>query len=1502
MTNYQNQLLKLNPPSFEGIRKVANSELDGLPENYRNQLYDQLERGLALLDSHEKLCQYLKSYGRMHQAKLLEAYRQLPADLLSQPFDVIDWGCGQAMGTINLLDYLGEERRDLVKRVTLIEPSKMALDRGQLHVEAYGLKDAEVVCINSFFENIDPAQLKSDSGLPVIHIFSNILDVAQIDLKKLSKLVDSTVFSDHFLVCVGPLEPNNHRLDHFFDYFDDTLIKKLYEDQNSFFHYTRHGTVWTYKGKIYKLEYNEKGHLIPIEYYPPVQFLAAHELDMVRQSRRKLKLDLKGHLTHFEVAAPFDLGGSIYDDVHPVLAVLNNIITRGLPTRSSVFIEEAFERAFGMTKRSSYLGSIDFEAKDTSQKEVMLQLLATEELDASTLSAADKLALQTVLTPIAIARFQKVMIEALITGHLDMEKEKWHILVEEKDVPFARLAVTDFQQMFHHLTDFSREYELFKLPEITLTVISNDRFKDSPLHESEEVLTALPPAERTREFDMVVSLSMVTKMSETVENFSKYRCLNNCYFKVRTINQVRADRLMYTSSLITYKDLVSKDAQGNYQELEENLEHLNYFLQLLFRKEAFRPGQVPILDRALKNEAVIGLLPTGAGKSLTYQLATMLQPGITMVIDPLKSLMKDQHDGLIANGIDCVAYINSSLSAEEKKTNEAKLEGSQLLIVFLSPERLSIASFRERLRNMHDYNVYFSYGVIDEVHCVSEWGHDFRFSYLHLGRNLYNYVRAKEGEISLFGLTATASFDVLADVERELSGNGAFSLDADTIVRYENTNRLELQYKVERVPISFEPDGFFDKGGALAPGLPMAVNITNHWSAYDTKAAYLGSYYKQTPEYLNELNEPENVAYIKKEFVDRQQNDIGAEFDLVTEMPEDYYTGKSQYEQAGIVFCPHVRKTGVSVERNTSVLRSNGVEDVRSFSGQDDDQSAIESLEAFRENRSPLMVATKAFGMGIDKPNVRYTVNMNYSGSLEAFVQEAGRSGRDRKMALSTILLSDYNLASIRRDCPLTDFPLAMLKNKWFRSEDLETILTHYNLNIPEEYILRATPANDIAKLYCATDNKMFGFGKCNANCSGFKGCDLKKVKPETKGWKQESELLHDIREQKLNITRKHFQYLNPDYQAMMYFFNGAFKGDVVEKTYMHQLLNLSEVQVVDNKQLVFKKGFLESLSEAEADEEVMVFVPYTEENYADLSKAIYRMCCIELIEDFTQDYVKNQFRIIARRKSAGGYFKGLRNFLLRYYTADRADLEIEKVKSISLKAEESDEIKSEIYRCLAYLTEFVYDKISEKRKRALDDMRNFCIEGISHEGSWIEANEKLKDFIYYYFNSKYAKNDYIADNGEPFSLVVDTDEGKFSAPEVLFKYLRVIEDEIVGTGTPLDNVKHLYGAVRLISRSLTDSNPALALLEVFCLAYMGTKNNKNLEEQLYIKLREGMLESKKRSESPKAFWELFDTFTDTLANYIESTRFSELKEEIHFLVHLEETKRITEKYTEAYA
>lgn len=1485
--NFIQKVSNLSPLNFSNIRKLANEELNHLSKIEKDQLWDKLDRGVALLDTHELLCQYLFSFGNMHQAKLLDAFKYLPKNLIQQPFEVIDWGCGQAMGTINLLDFLQiNSSISNVKKVTLIEPSEMALDRAVDLVMCYQNQyDFELKSYARFFEDIDKVELSSHSEFPIIHIFSNILDVAQIDLKYLASLVDGNKNKNQYLVCVGPLNPMNQRIDAFLNYFSLKNRNTIHQFEDSYYR-----DKWTNKTKIYELVADNEPHLIPIEYYPAVQFTAAYELDIITQIRKELNLNID--YGYFDTVAPFDLGASVYDDINPVLAVLNNIICRGIPTKASPFVENIFASHFDLSKKTDNHFVIEYEQNVTINLD---QLKSIIENGVDKNSSNNLELIQHIYTPIAIARFQKVLVEAILTGHLEIESEKWEFLIEEKDVPFAYIAIEDFKVMYDNLISLTQDYEHLVLPEISLTVINTSVFNSSALHLGNEVHQKANQSIRNKTYDLVFTLSLSKSNVYEIEDFSQYKAKNNCYFNSCTAITKKAKRYIYTTDLIVYKNLVTKDQGGNYSDIIETKEKLEYFVQLLFRKVAFRPGQLPILDRAMQHKPVIGLLPTGGGKSLTYQVAAMLQPGVTMIIDPLKSLMKDQYDGLINIGIDSAGYLNSSQSSVEKKAVESQLENSQLQFIFLSPERLAIYSFRERLKHMHDYNVYFAYGVIDEVHCVSEWGHDFRFSYLHLGRNLYNYVRSKNKEISLYGLTATASFDVLADVERELSGNGAFDLDADTIVRYENTNRLELQYKIEKVPIEFEVDQYYDKNKVLDQTLPKALNISNSFKAFESKGDFLKDYIELVPHYFNQLIEDKNVKLIKDSFFDRQGNNTGIEEKLVTQMPEDYFSSRSKYDQAGIIFCPHVNGTGISVRKNKERFERS-IQDVASFSGQDDDSSSMDNLEKFRDNKSPLMIATKAFGMGIDKPNVRFTVNMNYSSSLESFVQEAGRAGRDKKMALATIFVSDYALASIKRNYTENGFPISILKNKWFHEADLKQILNHYNLDIPDDYILKANPVQDIVKLKCIKDNKMFGFKKCSEACTEFKRCQLRKVPDEARGWKAEKELIEDLRNANLNISKKNFEYLNPDYGTVMFFFNESFKGDIAEKTFMHQLLNVMDVKVGEKERVTYK-GFLTPLLEAEEKKDLVVYVPYYDGNSIDLSKAIYRMCCIELIEDFTQDYANNEFRILVNNKEEGGYYKGLYNFLLRYFTPDRATLEVDKAKDFEIKNDNDPEITKEIYRCLAYLTSFVYDKISEKRKRAIDDMRNFCMVGLENKDNWIVSNEKLKDDLFYYFNSKYAKPDYTLDDGTPYSLLVDSEEGKRSDTDTVFKYLRVIEDELVGTGTPLDNVRHLYGAVRLISRSLTDTNPTLYLLEVFCLAYLGTKNNENLKNQLAQRYADGMLDFSVRFNSQKEFWKFFELYNKQLENLLKTKKLKELQDNATLQVHSNQISAIISNY-----
>jgi hypothetical protein len=413
---------------------------------------------------------------------------------------------------------------------------------------------------------------------------------------------------------------------------------------------------------------------------------------------------------------------------------------------------------------------------------------------------------------------------------------------------------------------------------------------------------------------------------------------------------------------------------------------------------------------------------------------------------------------------------------------------------------------------------------------------------------------------------------------------------------------------------------------------------------------------------------------------------------------------------------------------------------------------------------------------------VRFTVNVNHSSSLESFVQEAGRAGRDRKMALSIILYADKYDA------------------------DLDTVMFFYNIN---------------------------------------------------------------------------------------------FKGSLLEKQAMHKILSRSETKFFENDdeeekidQIESVNNFLEKLLSSEVGTELVAFISYAG-NYADYAKAIYRMCCIGLIDDFTQDYVGNRFRIVTKRKTDGEYYQGLKRFLMRYYSTDRAEEEIQKVPNYR-----GD---NEIHKCLGYLTEFIYDKIAVKRKRAIDDMRQFCIEGLNDAKDWKEVNEDLKDFIYYYFNSKYAKDDYVADNGEEFSLTKDTKSGKHSDTGIVFKYMRVIDDDLVGAGgTPKDNIKHLQGAVRLIRRSLTDTNPALYLLNAFCLFYLGTNNNETLENELIESYSNGLHGFKERENNIVEFWQFFDklnTEIDKRAKDFPNQQFIEIKNIINLQIHSEIIKEITNKY-----
>lgn len=445
---------------------------------------------------------------------------------------------------------------------------------------------------------------------------------------------------------------------------------------------------YTYNILSLKLLADKSDQIIKYDYFPASQFRACFALECVKPMVENFATH-----TYFDVYAPYELGASISDDVEPIFAVLNNIVSRGLPTKPSLMVERTLSEKLSCSEASTLYGGFRFNSLLDHADELKLKEYAM-----TGDSGEDLRINQLLYTPIAIARVQKVLVEALISHRLNLQKDEWNVLIEECDVPFAKLAVEDFKEMFNHLATLSQDFDNMRIPHINLHVISSKVYKESPLLEKNAIFE---PTEEIRNttFDLVIRYSSTPKAEDC--SFTEYQVSNDSFYCIFPATEQYAERYIYTTDGLEYNPLVNDDKKP----IDDAVDHLRYFLQLLFRKEDFRPGQLPILSRALQNESVIGLLPTGGGKSLTYQLAAFLQPGVSLVIDPLVSLMKDQYDGLINAGIDCCTYINSQV-ADTRAEREYDMEHSKCLFVFMSPERLCIHGFRQRLRNMQDLHVY----------------------------------------------------------------------------------------------------------------------------------------------------------------------------------------------------------------------------------------------------------------------------------------------------------------------------------------------------------------------------------------------------------------------------------------------------------------------------------------------------------------------------------------------------------------------------------------------------------------------------------------------------------------------------------------------------------------------------------------------------------------------------------------------------------------------------
>jgi len=387
-------------------------------------------------------------------------------------------------------------------------------------------------------------------------------------------------------------------------------------------------------------------------------------------------------------------------------------------------------------------------------------------------------------------------------------------------------------------------------------------------------------------------------------------------------------------------------------------EHLQVFLRFIFRKQTFRELQGEAVFNVLAGQDTVVLLPTGAGKSLIYQLAGLLMPGITLVVDPIVALIEDQVLGMRNYGIDRARGISSFETTKGNiETLLAVAERGEYLFLLVSPERMQSPAFRSALTTLCVSSL-VNLAVIDEAHCVSEWGHDFRPSYLHLSNNLRQFCRSPDGTPPpLLALTGTASRAVLRDMLADLN------IDrhrAGSLIRPTSFDRPELRFRLYKA----EPGTEYAALKGVLNTLPDELGVPTS-SLYQCNREKTASGIIFTP------------------FVNGDHGVMGVTREVRS------LTG------ASVVMYSGSAPKGLDTRAWEFEKRRNAIE--------------------FKENQVPILVSTKAFGMGIDKPNIRYVIHFGMPPSLEAYYQEAGRAGRDRRMALCIILYSEYDEARSER-------------------------------------------------------------------------------------------------------------------------------------------------------------------------------------------------------------------------------------------------------------------------------------------------------------------------------------------------------------------------------------------------------------------------------------------------------------------------------------------------------
>ena len=1032
-------------------------------------------------------------------------------------------------------------------------------------------------------------------------------------------------------------------------------------------------------------------------------------------------------------------------------------------------------------------------------------------------------ALQFALTPLAIGRLHKTIIEYLLSGNLKLNDENWKIGVIERDVPCAHLAFQDLKLHFENL--FTLEGSNKKFPQVSLKIFKTTEFKNAKLNDI--YIGEVYPIENfdeNEDFDLLIDISVIQRFG--VIN-TAYQTKAKFHAKIKSVKSINAERKILTDKLISYQDFTS--VNQNAKDNDKAKTALKYFLRNIFRKDDFLPGQLELVNNILQQKNSLGLLPAAGGKSIVYQLATFLQPGISIIVNPIVSVSSNQIDALKKLGIDCISSIDSSLkNAEKLAINFQKLENSETLFCYISPEYLRQKDLRDTFNKMQQNEASISFFVVDEAHCISEWSHDFRTTYHKLGELRDLIIKNKNKQkITTIALSATASNACQFDISEEL------------LIEKENIVEVIGQYSNLNFRI---------------------IDATS-----------------------NQLRPEMTIAQIKKLVGTRKQ--VHFSF-LVKELFADQ-KDKSKEINALIYTATTYGITGISDNLGDGIsekLASNFERlKIGAYWGTTNDaegnvlikdivQSEINHTK-FIDNELDILVATPSLGVGTYKSDIRNVIFYSQPTSIENFIQQTLRAGADGKESTCTILI-DRQEFSIPENSSLSGFIdtststfdkyLAYEKIHFkYKGKDKELVVidglfkgttsektTHidiirdlikYGFDIETELTFqpKSKPArvyvNSVGKTYGYVDLSNFQFNidesnfenessrklvhyvaqeiknRCKKTENAYKTLSTALYQAETEGI---DNILNRIKSggiQELFIPFAN-DGLSKIAESLQKELSASFTINKIKDFYYSSLSVYDFVDKINSVKTIDKKNeLINTISDLYRQTRTK----------AETLIAVYRLSKLDFIEDYIVDELNQQIIAKIKKKASEAYLIKLQEIIENFLLPEKASEIKEQINKIS-----DNYIKNTIQ---GYVN-FIYDYIVKERFKSIETLNQILLQITDNKDTKKDFNKEIRELFSNYFDAKYTSSF--------FGLIPGS--GNISEESNEFT---IIENYQTTLGSLKENWFHLKKSTDRLTKILPD-DPIPYLLDAYTNLVSGEKDEKIIDADFdeiargFIKMR----------------------------------------------------------------